>query len=270
MDFYNQIQLFLENSGFNIITVVVVVVLGSAIVKKLLKIVKRTLLESAIDRLLVKFIIAILRIVSYLAILFYCLSILDIPLDGMVGALSAVTLAIGLAVQDIISGVASGLMLVSIHPFGVGDVIEIDGNTGSVKEVNLFHTILMSADGRKIVIPNKTIFSANLINLSSSPTRRIDIDFGVDYDNDIDKVKAMMLKVAKSNSKVLKSPKPAVMLTEVGDSELIFRLRVHVANGDYWGVKFALTEALVRCADEDGVELCYPQLTISNREERKS
>lgn len=267
-ELFRQIALFFENSGFNLITVVVVVTFGSAIIKKLLKIIKRTLLESSIDRLLVKFIIAILKIVSYVVLLLYSLSLLNIPVSGMVASLSAITLAIGLAVQDIISGVASGLMLVSIHPFSIGDVVEIAGNTGSVKEVNLFNTILMSADGKKIIIPNKTIFSSNMINLSSSPTRRIDIDFGVDYDNDIDKVKAMMESTALDNPLVLRNPKPAVMLSEIGDSELVFRLRVHVLNSDYWNVKFALNEELVRRSEKAGIELCYPQLTISRREEK--
>ena len=266
-DFYQQIVDFFEKSGFGLITVVIVAVLGSQIIKRVLRILKRTLLESSIDRLLVRFVLAILRIASYVFLFLYCLSILDVPLDGMVSAISAITLAIGLAVQDIISGVASGLMLVSIHPFGVGDYIEVDGKGGSVKEVNLFHTVLMSPDKKKILVPNKTIFNSDVINYSTSPVRRLDIDFGVDYDNDFDKVRAVLLDVANENTMVLKSPAPAVMLSEIGDSELVFKLRLYVANSDYWTVKFALNEALVRAANDNGIILCYPQITISHRKE---
>ena len=136
-----------------------------------------------------------------------------------------------------------------------------------MKEVNLFHTVIFSPDKKKILIPNKTIFNSDVINYSTSPTRRLDIDFGVDYDNDIDKVRAVLLREASLNPMVLKTPEPSVMLSEIGDSELVFKLRVYVANSDYWTVRFALNEALVKAADRDGIELCYPQITISQRKE---
>lgn len=263
--FMNQCQYFLEQSGYQLITVIIVAILGILIIKSILKLVKQALLQSALDNSLVKFVLTIVKFVLYLALSFYCLSQLKIPLSGFVAALSAATLAIGLAIQDIIGGIANGLMLVTTRPFKVNDFVQIGSISGVIKEITLMHTILNTTDNKRISLPNKTVFNSDITNYSANPLRRLDITFGVDYDSDIEQVKRLIENICRRHPLVLAEPAPMVRLTNHNESSLDFITRVWVQNGDYWTVNFDLKEQVMEAFNAAGIGVPFPQVTLSYR-----
>ena len=265
----DSIAIFLDRTGFSFIAFLVVVVFGTISVKCILKIVKYSLLQSSLDKLLVKFVMTIVRIVLYVALMLYALKVLGIPLSGAVTALSAITLAIGLAIQDIIAGVASGMMLVSIHPFKVGDYIEVGDFGGSVKEVNLFHTVLTTPDNKQMMIPNKSIFASEIVNYSHNDTRRLDLYFTADLRADREKVKQVIMDTAKANPMVFTDPAPIVRPTEKLANEMKFQCRVWVTTDNYWTLNFELYEQVLDALEKAGIEIPLPQISVSYRDNKE-
>ena len=264
--FVKQCVYFLEKSGYQLISVLVALFLGYLIAQNLLKLLKQALLQSSLDNSLVHFVLTIVKFVLYLALAFYCLAKLNIPLSGFVAALSAATLAIGLAIQDIIGGVANGLMLVTTHPFKVNDFVSIGGTSGTIKEVTLLHTVINTTDNKMITIPNKTVFGSEITNYSVNPLRRVDLVFGVDYSSDVEDVKALISNIARRHPLVLAEPAPAVRLASQNASSLDFNCRVWTNNSDYWSVFYDLNEQVYAAFNENGICVPFPQVTLSYRE----
>ena len=264
--FLTQLELFLEQSGYQLITVVVSAVLGVLIIMSLLKLIKQGLLQSALDDSLVKFVLTIIRFLMYLALVFYLLSKLKVPLSGFVAALSAATLAIGLAIQEIIGGIANGLMLVTTRPFKVNDFVQIDDISGVIKEITLLHTVMNTVDNKRIILPNKTVFSSEIINYSTNPLRRLDLSFSVDYSSDVEEVKALITNVCMRHPMVLAEPAPMVRLNNHNASSLDFVTRVWVQNADYWTVYFDLKEQVLAALNKARIGIPFPQMTLSYRE----
>ena len=257
---------FMELYGINFIATAIIAFLGILIVRNILKLIEKGLLDSSLDRSLISFVVTLCRIVLYVGLLFVILGRLGIPLNGVVSALSAVTLAIGLAIQDIIGGVANGLMLVTSKLFKVDDYVDIGSVSGSVKEIKLLHTILVTPDNKTVTIPNKTVFTSAITNYSAMKQRRIDMVMGVDYDCDIEKAKKVMLDVALKNESILSSPSPMVKVKNLADSEVEILLRVWVNSEDYWNVTWYLNENVLKSLNDNNINVPFPQLTLSYRD----
>ena len=262
----NGIVKFMEMYGINYITTAIIAFIGVLTIKNILSLIEKGILDSHVDRSLISFIVTLCRIALYIGLLFIVLGRLGIPLTGMVSALSAVTLAIGLAIQDIIGSVANGLMLVTGKLFKIDDYVDIGGVSGSVKEIKLLHTVLLTPDNKTVTIPNKTVFSSEITNYSAMKQRRIDIVVGVDYDSDIDKAKRVILDVALKNKSVLDEPAPTVQVKNLADSEVQILLRLWVKSEDYWNVTWYLNEMVLKALNENNIEVPFPQLTLSYRD----
>lgn len=260
-------KLFMDSYGYDIIAVIFIAFFGIVIVRNLLSIIKKALLSSRIDRSLIGFITATLKILLYLLLLFIILNRLHIPLTGIISALSALTLAIGLALQDIVGGVATSLILVSSKLFHVNDYVSIGGVEGSVKEIKLLHTILVTPDNKTISIPNKTVFNSEIVNYSTHAVRRIDALFGIDYSSDVEKAKEILLSLSKNENKILHNPAPLCVVKELKDSEITLLLRIWVKSDDYWPVTWELNERGLKALTDGGIDVPYNQITLSYREE---
>ena len=259
----------MENYGYVYSSTILIAILGIFTVRNIVRLLEKALINSRIDNSLVGFIMAIVRIILYLGLLFICLGRLDIPLNGVVSAVSALTLAIGLAVQDIIGGVANGIMMVTSNLFKVNDFVDIGGYSGYVKEIKLLHTVLVTGDNKTITIPNKVVFSSSITNYSVFKVRRLDTLFGVDYDADIEKAKKVLSDLIASCPLVLKDPSPMVVVKELKDSEIDILVRTWVNSSDYWDLVWYLNEKGMETLNRNGIEVPYPQLTISYRKEEK-
>jgi len=264
---WNQIALYFEKSGFQVLTALVAAFFGVLIIKNILKLVKVGILASDLDNALVHFVLAIVKYILYLILILYCLNVLGLPMSGFVSAISALTLAIGLAVKDLIGSVANGIMLVSTHPFKENDYVEIGGIGGTVQELTLMHTVLFTPDNKKVMLPNSKVFGSDIVNFSANELRRITIPVEVDYNANYKQVQQLLLKVANEHPLVCSDPAPTARYNFEEDSAVRYDVKVWCRNEDYWPVVYDLSEQLYTVLFDNNIDVPYPQLTVSYRKE---
>ena len=189
-------------------------------------------------------------------------SMVGIATTSFVAVLGAAGLAIGLALQGSLSNFAGGVLILIFKPFKVGDLIEGGGHLGVVKEIQIFNTILTTADNRRVIIPNGVLSNNSLININVEPTRRVDFVFGIGYGDDIKKTKEILQRLADADSRVLKDPAPTIVLSELADSSVNFTVRLWVNTADYWGVYFDTHEAVKVAFDAEGISIPFPQQDV--------
>ena len=256
---------FFRTSGFTIIQVIIIFIFGNEIIKQLLKLIKQGLLASSMDYSVVGFFHSALNYIMKLALLLICVASLGVNLSGFATALSAVGLAVGIAIQDIIGGAANGLMLVNTKPFKVGDYVDIGDYAGTVRDITLMHTVLDTYDNKRVVLTNKTVFNSSIVNYSVNETRRCDLVFGIDYETDFLKAKKVIMNITNKNSMVLKAPAPSLVLSEMAGSSVNLSLRIWVASDNYWTVRFDMIEKVFIALREANISIPYPQMTLNFR-----
>ncbi|MBU1233697.1 MAG: mechanosensitive ion channel, partial [Proteobacteria bacterium] len=181
--------------------------------------------------------------------------------------LGAASLAIALALKDSLSNFASGVMLILFHPFKVGDVITAAGVTGTVQQIDIVSTVLITGDNQKIVVPNKTITSSTITNINAHPTRRIDLTVSIGYDDDIRQAKTTLDELVKADDRILTDPAPTIAVSELADSSVNLVVRPWVQTSDYWNVRFDLMEKIKLTFDERGISFPYPQQDVHMHQE---
>lgn len=199
--------------------------------------------------------------VRLIVIVMIC-GMLNVPTASLIAVISSIGVTIGLALQGGLSNIAGGIMIVLFRPFRIGDCINSGSHTGVVIDIGLFYTTLRTGDNCHVVIPNGTLTGATIVNYSEEETRRVDFTFSVDYDSDIDLVRKVLLATAANHALVLQEPAPVVMLSEHGDSALVFTMRVWTKNSDYWTVNFDLKEDVKRAFDQFKISIPYPQMDV--------
>lgn len=215
-----------------------------------------------IDALLASFSsnIAYAALVAFVIIA--ALSKLGIQTTSFVAIIGAAGLAVGLALQGSLANFASGVMIIAFRPFKVGDFIEAGGIAGVVEGIQMFSTQMRTGDNKEIIIPNSNITSSNITNYSAKDTRRVDMVFGIGYDDDIKKAKDVLIELIERDERILKEPAPLVAVSELGDSSVNFVVRPWVNSADFWSVKFDLTEAVKLRFDQEGISIPYPQQDV--------
>ncbi len=212
--------------------------------------------------MLVEFISSLARAALLLIVIIASLDVLGVDTTSLIAVLGAAGLAVGLALQGSLQNFASGVMLILFRPFREGDVVEAAGIIGKVEKITVFNTIFLSPDNREIIVPNSAIYGGTIANLSARENRRIDMVFGISYDDDIKKAKDILIKSLESDERVLKDPAPVVALAELADSSVNFVVRPWVKGEDYWDVKFDLTEHIKLAFDENNISIPYPQMDV--------
>lgn len=176
--------------------------------------------------------------------------------------LAAAGFAIGMALQGSLGNVASGVLLVFFKPFRVGDVIEVAGVLGSVVEIQIFSTILLTPDNVRIILPNASVTGGTIRNLSAEPQRRIDLVIGCSYNDDLRAVRGLLEELVQSDSRILDIPEPLIAVSELAESSVNFVVRPWVASGDFNDVKFDLTERIKLGFDERGFTIPFPSRDV--------
>jgi small conductance mechanosensitive channel len=167
-----------------------------------------------------------------------------------------------MALSGTLQNFAGGVILLILKPFRVGDFIEAQGFMGTVKEIQIFNTILKTPDNKTIIIPNGGLSTGSMTNFSTEPLRRVDFSFGIGYGDDIDKAKGIINGLIKADSRILADPAPFVAVGELADSSVNFVVRVWADSGDYWGIFFDLTEKVKKAFDKEGVSIPFPQTDV--------
>ena len=245
-----------------IVSAVLILVIGLALAKFLVKLVTKSTAFSKLDPGVASFLKSFLKISSKILVFVTVAAVIGIPMTSFITILGSMAVAIGLSLQGSLSNIAGGLLILLNKPFVVGDFISVSGYDGSVTDIGLFYTKLTTGDNRKVVLPNSLVSSNALVNVTEQKTRRVDLEVTVDYGSDVEKVKAILLGLAKEHSLVLKDPAPMARLSAHGDSALVFVFRTWCNKEDYWTVRFDLLESIKAGFDKEGISIPYPQLDV--------
>lgn len=240
----------------------VVLVVGFWIIKRVVGVLDKALNKKGVEPTLTRFLESLTGVILKALLLISVASMVGIETTSFIAVLGAAGLAIGLALQGSLSNFAGGVLLLLFKPYKVGDVIETQGHLGTVNSIQIFTTVLKTPDNKTIIIPNGPVANGSIVNYSTEPTRRCDMVFGIGYDDDIDKAKAILRELIEADSRVLKDPAYALLLSELADSSVNFTLRLWVNAADYWGLYFDMQEAVKKAFDAQGISIPYPQRDV--------
>lgn len=244
-----------------------VLIIGLRIAGWLSNMVRRqTTRRPGVDETLASFFGSLVRWFATAAVFIASLQVFGVQATSFVAILGALTLAIGLSLQGALGNIASGVMIMLFRPYKMGDFVEIDGETGTVKDINLFQTILATIDNVKIIIPNTQAIDGAIKNYSGYATRRCDITFGIDYDDDMDKAIGIIRSMAEADERVLKDPEPFVKVVNLGDSSVDIQARLWCEAANLWDLKFHLTKAVKEEFDRQGISIPFPHRTLVQKQ----
>ena len=248
--------------GLKVIGAIVILVVGIIIAKIIRSGFKKLLLKGNIDKTIVSFVANLLYGLALTFVVIMALSQLGVETTSFVAIIGAAGLAVGFALKDSLSNFSAGIMLLIFRHFKVGDYIEAGGVAGSVEEIHIFTTKLVTFDNKVIYVPNSSLISSNLTNYSAKDTRRVDMIFGISYEDDIRKTRAVITQILTEDQRVLKEPEAQVVILELGNSSVNFAVRPWVKKENYWAVYFDITEKIKLRFDEENISIPFPQRDV--------
>ena len=255
------IELLINFLTGTVVKAVILLVIGVLVIRLVTNLLKKTLEKSKLEKAAHTLILSLARAAMYI-LLFLCVaSSIGIDVTGIVALASVLTLALSLALQNMVSNIIGGFTILYTHPFHSGDYVEIAGQSGTVQEINMTYTKLSTPDNKVISIPNSAVVAAQIINYSAQSTRRVDVTVSAAYSVPTQKV-IDALALAGTMDKVLLDPAPFAAVDSYGDSAIRYTLRVWVKTEDYWDVYFALNQRVKTVFDEQGVAMTYPHLNV--------
>lgn len=248
--------------AINVAMAAAIFLIGRMVSKFLVSLLGKVLRKGQMEDILVNFITSIVNILLLLIVVVASLDQLGVDTTSMIALVGAAGLAVGLALQGSLQNFAAGVMLIVFRPFKTGDFIEAAGVAGVVENISIFNTIMRTGDNREVIIPNGNIYSGVITNFSARDTRRVDMVFGIGYDDDLKKAKALLEEIVTADERVLQDPAPVIAVSELGDSSVNFVVRPWVKSSDFWAVKFDTTETVKLRFDQEGISIPYPQMDV--------
>ena len=262
VDLVVKIQEWVAFYGIKLIAAIAILVIGRIVAKWLRKVVRRMMEKSKVDPMIVSFVSSLAYIALMAFVIIAALGQLGVQTTSFIAVIGAAGLAIGLALQGSLANFAAGFLMIIFRPFKVGDYIEGAGTAGSVQDIQMFTTTLMTPDNKTIIIPNSKLSGDNIINYSAAATRRVDLTVGVSYNADIKHVRNVLEDIVANEARVLKDPAHQIAVAELADNSVNLAVRLWVNSGDYWGVYFHVTEAVKQRFDEEQIGIPYPQRDV--------
>ncbi|MFT6094592.1 MAG: small conductance mechanosensitive channel [Pseudohongiellaceae bacterium] len=248
--------------GLKLLSALATLVIGLYIVKVIINVMTRMMERNDTDPSLRSFVSSLVSILLKVMVYITALGMLGVEMTSFVAIIGAAGLAVGLALSGTLQNFAGGVMILFFKPYKVGDVIEAQGYIGSVKEIQIFVTILTTPDNKTVLIPNGPLATSALINYSTQPTRRVDWTISIAYGDDIDKAYAVINKLIAADDRILKDPEPFVALSALADSSVNIVVRAWVNAPDYWGVFFKMNEEVYRSFGNEGLSIPFPQMDV--------
>ena len=245
---------------------IAIFIVGKIIANILANLVRKGMTRAGTDVLLVGFIGSMVYIILLIAVVLAAVDSLGVNVTSLMAIVGAAGLAVGLAMKDSLSNFAAGIMIIIFRPFKIGDYIEAGGTAGVVDEIGLFATLMHSPDNKRVIVPNASILGGNITNVSALPTRRVDLVFGIGYDDNIGQARDIIQAVIGADERILKDPEPSIAVGELGDSSVNINVRPWVNAGDYWPVRADLLETVKVRFDEAGISIPFPQRDVHMHE----
>lgn len=257
-----QLSSIVSAYGLKVIGAILVLIIGRAVAGILRRATRRGLERADIDETLIPFITGLVYTLAMVFVGVAVLGLFGIPTASFIAVLGAAGLAVGLAMQGTLSNFAAGVMLLIFRPFRVGDLVEVAGTLGVVKEIGIFATQLDTLDHVRVIISNGTVYGDKISNYTANEIRRVDLTVGVSYGDDLEKAKQTILAVVTGHEKVLKDPAPQVEVVEMADSSVNFVVRPWCATDDYWRVYFDVTQGCKEQLEAAGCSIPFPQQDV--------
>lgn len=271
MDFaeiWQQIKDYFTGNYIAIITFFAALLIGIILIKIICAIFKKVFSRTKMEKIAQAFLLAIIKFILWLILILVLLSLIGVEITGILTAVSAVLLAIGMALQSNIANLANGIVIVSTHMFKKGDFISVAGSDGFITEINFLFTTLMTTDNKKITLPNSMIVNNAVVNAGANPKRRVDLTFSVAYESDVEQVKKIITDVMKSNGAVYLDPAPFCRLKTLGQSSLDFFSNCWCDSADYWNVYYYIVENVYNEFKRNGISVPFTQLEVRTLTER--
>jgi len=262
MNYVDYVSALFINYGMKLLYAILIWIVGKFIIGKLMLVIDKKMERVKTDVTLKKFLHSIINTMLYTFLFIIIISTLGIQTASFVAVLGAASLAVGFALQGSLSNFAGGVLIILFKPYKIGDYIGAAGVAGTVVEIQIFATLLNTPDNKRIVIPNGKLSNDTITNYSKNSTRRVDITFGVGYDDDLDKAKSVLVEIARSQEKVLKDPGIFVEIIEYGDSSVNIVYRVWCNAPDYWNVYFHSMKMAKIEFDKANISIPYPQMDL--------
>ncbi len=248
--------------GSKILLAIVVFIVGRWIVRRLNKLLAKILEKRHVEASLSTFVKSLVNITLTLLLIIVVIGVLGIETSSFIALFASAGVAIGMALSGTLQNFAGGVMILLFKPFKVGDTIEAQGQSGTVREIQIFNTILATPDNKIIIIPNGGLSTGLMKNYSREATRRVDWEFGIAYGDDYTKAKAVIARLLDADGRVLKDPAYFIALTSLGESSVNIVVRAWVNAGDYWGVYFDMNEKVYKTFAEENLNIPFPQLDV--------
>lgn len=264
---WDQYGMLIINGALNVLGAIILLIIGLRIAGWMAGMVRsQAAKRENVDITLANFFASLVRWGVTAAVVIAVFGVFGIPVASFAAVLGALTLAIGLSMQGALGNIASGVMIMLFRPYKIGDYIDCAGVAGTVKDINLFQTVLATPDNVKIMVPNGQAIDGVIKNFSGYSSRRCDVVFGIDYDDDFDAAKAIIMEIVAADERIHGEPAPFVRVTNLGDSSVDITCRLWCNSADYWALKFDMIEKVKQTFDAKGVSIPYPHTTIVRKD----
>ncbi len=248
----------------SVLMLVAVIVIGYFSVKIIVNLLKKVLRKTNIDHTAITFILSFVRVILYLIVVITALSTIGVNVASLITAVGAAALTAGLALQDTLGNLASGMIILLSKPFVSGDILEFEGITGRVENIKVFFTTIHTLDNKTVTIPNSRLTTNNVINCTKVDKRRVDLKYTISYDDDISKVKALIYTLISQNNKVLNNPEPTVYVGKHLDSGIEIVVMLWTTPDDYYSVYYFMQENVKLTFDKNNITIPYPHVVVKN------
>ncbi len=249
--------------GLRLLGAIAIYLIGKYIIKWLNKLFEKLMIRRKLDPTVTSFLKSLINILLYLVLALSIIGQLGIKLTGIAALIASAGMAVGMALSGNLSNFAGGLLILVFRPFKVGDYIESSaGASGTVKEIQIFHTILVTPDNKTIYAPNGNLSNGVITNYSMKDLRRVEWNIAVEYGTDFNKVEQVVKNIIAQNPMIVQTPEPSILLGELADSSVNIKIRVWVKTDDYWAVNFQMNKDIYETFNKEGIEFPFPQLTV--------
>ena len=253
------------NAGGNLIGALIIFIVGRFVISLIKKLVFSFMEKRKTDPSITSFVRSLLNITLNILLAVAIVNRLGIETTSFAALIASAGVAIGMAFSGNLQNFAGGLIILILHPYKVGDFIESQTISGTVKEIQIFHTILTTPDNKTVYIPNGSLSSGTITNYSQTPTRRVEWTFGVEYGEDMQRVEAVVKEVVAADKRILDDPEPFFAVQTLDSSSVNVVVRAWVKNSDYWPVRFDLNKAVYEAFNKAGIPFTFPQLTVHHK-----
>lgn len=261
MEYLNQFKDLAIQYGIKLLIALIIVYIGIKIIKYVVNLFEKAF-ENKIERTLMHFLKSVFKVLLNVLLFLTAASTLGIEMTSFIAVLGAMTFAIGLSLQGSLANFAGGVLILLFKPYVSGDFIEVDGNKGTVMEIQILYTVLKTPDNKQIMIPNGKLSNSDITNYSANNTRRVDLVFGIGYDDDLLKAKEILKEIVDNNEMVLKEPVPLIKVGELADNSVNFDVKIWCKTVNYWDLYYEMFEKVKLRFDEADIGIPYPQIDI--------